>query len=122
MVHCHGGGFVSQSSKSHEVYLRNWAVSLDVPILSIDYSLAPEAPFPRALEEILYTYAWVLNHSSTLLGSTAQKIIFIGNFFLSMSIVTLIFYYYLDRWSQKKLLIIQIQGSEKLHFSIINLI
>lgn len=79
VVHCHGGGFVSQSSKSHEVYLRNWAVSLDVPILSIDYSLAPEAPFPRALEEILYTYAWVLNHSSTLLGSTAQKIIFIGD-------------------------------------------
>lgn len=79
VIHCHGGGFVAQSSKSHEVYLRNWAVSLDVPILSIDYSLAPEAPFPRALEETLYTYAWALNHASALLGTTARKIIFIGD-------------------------------------------
>lgn len=35
IVHCHGGGFVAQSSKSHEVYLRDWANTLDVPILSI---------------------------------------------------------------------------------------
>ena len=45
-----------------QVYLRNWAKDLDVPILSIDYSLAPESPFPRALEECFYVYAWaVLN-------------------------------------------------------------
>lgn len=25
IFHCHGGGFVAQSSKSHEVYLREWA-------------------------------------------------------------------------------------------------
>ncbi|XP_015180600.1 PREDICTED: hormone-sensitive lipase isoform X2 [Polistes dominula] len=79
IIHSHGGGFVSQTSRSHESYLRTWAVKLGVPILSIDYSLAPEAPFPRALEEILYAYAWSLNHASTLLGSTAQKVILIGD-------------------------------------------
>lgn len=41
IIHCHGGGFVAQSSKSHELYLREWAVALDIPIFSIDYSLAP---------------------------------------------------------------------------------
>lgn len=35
IVHCHGGGFVAQSSKSHEVYLRDWANTLDVPIISV---------------------------------------------------------------------------------------
>ena len=25
MIHCHGGGFVAQTSKSHEIYLRYWA-------------------------------------------------------------------------------------------------
>lgn len=38
IVHCHGGGFVAQSSRSHEVYLREWANTLDVPLLSIGES------------------------------------------------------------------------------------
>nr|XP_034189565.1 hormone-sensitive lipase [Osmia lignaria]XP_034189566.1 hormone-sensitive lipase [Osmia lignaria] len=79
IIHCHGGGFVAQTSLSHETYLRGWAINLDVPILSIDYSLAPEAPFPRAFEEVLYAYAWALNHASTLLGSTAKKILLVGD-------------------------------------------
>nr|XP_050862934.1 hormone-sensitive lipase isoform X1 [Vespula vulgaris]XP_050862935.1 hormone-sensitive lipase isoform X1 [Vespula vulgaris]XP_050862936.1 hormone-sensitive lipase isoform X1 [Vespula vulgaris] len=79
IIHSHGGGFVAQTSRSHEAYLRTWAVKLGVPILSIDYSLAPEAPFPRALEEILYAYAWSLNHASTLLGSTARKVLLVGD-------------------------------------------
>lgn len=81
LIHCHGGGFVAQSSKSHEAYLRTWTYELDIPILSIDYSLAPEAPYPRALEEVLYAYAWALKHSSSMLGSTAKKIIFAGEYY-----------------------------------------
>ncbi|CAG9766982.1 unnamed protein product [Ceutorhynchus assimilis] len=78
IVHCHGGGFVSQSSKSHEGYLRDWAKRLNVPIVSIDYSLAPEAPFPRAHEEIFYAYCWVLkNHS--FLGSNGESIVAVGD-------------------------------------------
>ncbi|XP_050466782.1 hormone-sensitive lipase isoform X2 [Cataglyphis hispanica] len=79
IIHSHGGGFVAQTSRSHEMYLHNWATTLGVPILSIDYSLAPEAPYPRALEEVLYAYAWALKHASTLLGSTAEKVIFVGD-------------------------------------------
>lgn len=79
IIHTHGGGFVSQTSRSHEMYLRNWTVTLGVPILSIDYSLAPEAPYPRALEEVLYAYAWALKHANTLLGSTAKKVILAGD-------------------------------------------
>lgn len=78
LFHCHGGGFVAQSSKSHESYLREWAVSLNVPILSIDYSLAPEFPFPRALEEVFYAYCWALKNCE-LLGTTAERIIFAGD-------------------------------------------
>lgn len=71
IVHCHGGGFVAQSSKSHELYLRDWATSLETPILSVDYSLAPEAPFPRALEEAFFAYCWALKHCDSL-GSTGK--------------------------------------------------
>ncbi|KAI8128841.1 Hormone-sensitive lipase [Lucilia cuprina] len=78
LFHCHGGGFVAQSSKSHELYLRDWAVALDCPILSVDYSLAPEAPFPRAIEEVFYAYCWMLKNYSYL-GTTAERIVLAGD-------------------------------------------
>ncbi|XP_028333276.1 hormone-sensitive lipase isoform X2 [Physeter macrocephalus] len=70
VVHIHGGGFVAQTSKSHEPYLKSWAQELGAPILSIDYSLAPEAPFPRALEECFYAYCWAVKHCALLGGVT----------------------------------------------------
>ena len=45
--HMHGGGFIAQTSKSHQSYLRQWSRNLNIPIFSVDYSLAPQAPFPR---------------------------------------------------------------------------
>ncbi|KAM5297843.1 hormone-sensitive lipase isoform 1-T1 [Glossophaga mutica] len=78
VVHFHGGGFVAQTSKSHEPYLKTWAQELGVPILSIDYSLAPEAPFPRALEECFYAYCWAIKHCA-LLGSTGERICLAGD-------------------------------------------
>nr|XP_043889502.1 hormone-sensitive lipase isoform X3 [Solea senegalensis] len=78
LLHFHGGGFVAQTSKSHEPYLKSWSQDLGVPILSVDYSLAPEAPFPRALEECFYAYCWALrNHH--LLGWTGEKICLAGD-------------------------------------------
>lgn len=58
--------------------MRDWAVKLGAPILSIDYSLAPSAPFPRACEEIFYAYCWVLKNSE-FVGSTGENIIFVGD-------------------------------------------
>lgn len=61
-----------------DLYLREWAAKLDVPILSVDYSLTPEAPFPRALEEVFYAYCWSLNNLE-LVGTTGENIIFVGD-------------------------------------------
>ncbi len=48
IIHFHGGGFVSQSSLGHSVYLKEWCADMpDAVILSIDYKLAPEHPVPR---------------------------------------------------------------------------
>uniref|UniRef100_A0A3B3QCY3 Lipase E, hormone sensitive type n=1 Tax=Paramormyrops kingsleyae TaxID=1676925 RepID=A0A3B3QCY3_9TELE len=78
LVHYHGGGFVAQTSKSHEPYLKSWSQELALPILSVDYSLAPEAPFPRALEECFYGYCWALkNHH--LLGWTGESVCLAGD-------------------------------------------
>ncbi|XP_031642573.1 hormone-sensitive lipase isoform X1 [Oncorhynchus kisutch] len=78
LVHYHGGGFVAQTSKSHEPYLKSWSQDLGVPILSVDYSLAPEAPFPRALEDCFYAYCWAIkNHQ--LLGWTGENVCLAGD-------------------------------------------
>ncbi|XP_066575444.1 hormone-sensitive lipase isoform X2 [Amia ocellicauda] len=78
IVHFHGGGFVAQTSKSHEPYLKSWSQCLSVPVLSVDYSLAPEAPFPRALEECFFAYCWALRHCH-LLGWTGERVCLAGD-------------------------------------------
>lgn len=66
LFHMHGGGFVSQTSKSHQSYLKMWAKQLGIPILSVDYSVAPEAPYPRAVEEVLFAYWEVIRVNDEL--------------------------------------------------------
>ncbi|KAL7041373.1 hypothetical protein ACKWTF_000748 [Chironomus riparius] len=78
VFHVHGGGWAAQTSKSHEIYLKQWACHVQCPILSIDYSLTPMAPFPRAIEEIYYAYCWALNNFDKL-GTTGERIVFAGD-------------------------------------------
>ncbi|KAG1674060.1 Hormone-sensitive lipase [Nymphon striatum] len=78
ILHIHGGGFLAMSSKSHEVYLREWAKDIDAPILSVDYTLAPKAPYPRALEECFMAYCWAIANCQKL-GSTGERIIIAGD-------------------------------------------
>jgi acetyl esterase/lipase len=78
ILHAHGGGFIAQSSQSHEIYLKPWCKELKIPIVSIDYSLAPEYPYPRASQECFYVYAWCLLNKN-LLGWTGEKIICVGD-------------------------------------------
>ena len=78
IFHAHGGAFVSQTSKSHQTYLNHWAKDTGIPILSVDYSLAPEAPYPRATEEVFYAYCWMRDNFE-MLGTTGENIIFAGD-------------------------------------------
>jgi len=78
IIHFHGGGFIAQSSASHEAYLRDWAKGLNAPILSVDYDLAPEHPFPVAVCQAFYAYCWALKNAA-LLGSSAKSILCVGD-------------------------------------------
>ena len=78
VLHFHGGGFVSSTSKTHEVYLRKWAVELDCPVVSIDYSLSPQHPYPRALNECFFVYSWTLANAHRF-GWSGERICFTGD-------------------------------------------
>ena len=46
--------------------------------MSINYALAPELPFPRALEECLFAYIWALNNFDRL-GTTGRNVALVGD-------------------------------------------
>lgn len=62
MVFYHGGGFVIGDIDSHEPYCAEAARQLDMPVISIDYRLAPENPFPAAPEDCEAATRWVADN------------------------------------------------------------
>ena len=58
-----------------QLILRDWCKELDCPVFCVDYSLAPENPFPLAFEESFYAYAWALDNAH-LLGKLKKKVNF----------------------------------------------
>lgn len=59
MVFYHGGGFVIGDLDTHEPYCAEAARILDMPVISIDYRLAPEHPFPAAPEDCEAATRWI---------------------------------------------------------------
>lgn len=49
-----------------QMYLNFWANDLGIPILSVDYTLAPENYFPRQQEELFFAYCWALKNAHLL--------------------------------------------------------
>jgi epsilon-lactone hydrolase len=60
LLYFHGGGFFFGSLQSHRHLVSRLAVAAGVTAVSIDYRLAPEHPFPAALEDALAAYRWLL--------------------------------------------------------------
>ena len=48
----HGGGFIAQSSKTHCGYLFPLAIETNVPVVCVNYSLAPQMQHPTQLHQV----------------------------------------------------------------------
>jgi acetyl esterase len=60
LVYFHGGGFATGSVAGYDHRLRRLANRTGWPVLGVDYRLAPENPFPAAVEDAEYAFAWAL--------------------------------------------------------------
>ena len=78
IFHIHGGGFISMSSNSHQVYTRRWVQDLKVPVFSVDYRLAPKNAFPDGLDNVWQAYFWLV-HNSGSLNMKIKKILVTGD-------------------------------------------
>ena len=61
VLYLHGGGYVVGSVQTHCGLTHRLAVAAGSRVLSIDYRLAPEHPFPAALEDAVTAYRWLLD-------------------------------------------------------------
>jgi acetyl esterase/lipase len=76
ILYLHGGGFYMGLYNSHRQMVTRIAQNVNVPILMIDYRLAPEHPFPAALEDTITAYHYLLDqgyapHQIMIMGDSA---------------------------------------------------
>ncbi len=67
-VFFHGGGFVIGDLDTHDQACRRLCRDARTVVLSVDYRLAPEHPFPAAVEDALAAVRWAADHLSELGG------------------------------------------------------
>src|SRR5258708_3403261 len=60
VLYLHGGGYVIGSINTHRAMVSRIARASNARALSIDYRLAPEHPFPAAVEDAIAAYKWLL--------------------------------------------------------------
>ena len=60
ILYLHGGGYCMGSIKTHRSFLTHLSHITQTRVFAINYRLAPEHPFPAALEDALHAYKWVL--------------------------------------------------------------
>jgi acetyl esterase len=66
LVYFHGGGLVAGSLDTHDGICRALAQMGGCRLFSVDYRLAPEYPFPAAIDDALAATAWVSTHAAAL--------------------------------------------------------
>jgi epsilon-lactone hydrolase len=60
LLYLHGGGYVSCNAHTHRPITASLARQAGQRVLTVDYRLAPEFPFPTAVDDAARAYAWLL--------------------------------------------------------------
>lgn len=74
MLYLHGGGYVMGSVATHRSLIARLALATGLPVLALDYRLAPEHPLPAAIDDVRAAYRWLRDR-----GIAAARIVFAGD-------------------------------------------
>ena len=74
LLHCHGGGYSTGSSLYARTLTTKLAESTSMGVLCFDYRLAPEHPYPAALEDAMKAWDYLM-----LLGYGARDVVVTGD-------------------------------------------
>lgn len=74
ILYFHGGGYVSGTCNSHRAITAKFVKGSQIGALLFEYRLAPEHPYPAALEDSLQAYHWLLKQEVA-----PEQIAFVGD-------------------------------------------
>ena len=72
VVYYHGGGWAIGDLDTHDHVARAHAIGAEAIVVSVDYRLAPEHPFPAAVDDAWAALRWVGEHAPELGGDPAR--------------------------------------------------
>jgi acetyl esterase len=73
-VFLHGGGFVIGDLDTHDQLCRRICRDAETVVLSVDYRLAPEHPFPAGLDDAVAAARWAADHLDELGGTDLMAV------------------------------------------------
>jgi acetyl esterase/lipase len=78
VLYIHGGGMICGSVDVYDRVIAGYVAATDVPMLAVDYRLAPEHPHPYPAEDCFTSLAWLFDHASEL-GIDPKRIAVMGD-------------------------------------------
>ncbi|MDT5147978.1 MAG: hypothetical protein QOC58_2623 [Mycobacterium sp.] len=78
VLYFHGGGFVVGDLDTHDGTARQHAVGAGAIVVSVDYRLAPEHPYPAAVEDAWAATLWLAEHGPQI-GADTSRIALAGD-------------------------------------------
>jgi acetyl esterase len=72
LVWYHGGGFVIGDLETADRTCRKLAIGAGALVISIDYRLAPEHPFPAGADDCITALRWIVDHAKELGGDPSR--------------------------------------------------
>lgn len=77
LLYTHGGGMIVGSVAGYHQIVSRYAAELGIVIVSTEYRLAPEHPFPAPLDDVHSAYQWLLSNAEAL-GVDGRRLIVAG--------------------------------------------
>ena len=75
IVFVHGGGWVLRTVEDYDPFCSHLARITGHAVISVDYRLAPEHPYPAGLEDTCATITWVAEHAASLQLDAGQMVL-----------------------------------------------
>ncbi|WP_328875439.1 alpha/beta hydrolase [Streptomyces sp. NBC_00287] len=77
LYYAHGGGMLIGNNRIGVDLVLDWARALDAVVVSVEYRLAPEHPYPAPVEDVYAGFVWTAEHAAEL-GGDPERIIVAG--------------------------------------------